>query len=299
MPSTTRGRWRIDPSSVGTWGVGIFSDDLASDVRGDWRDAIADGLSPEAATARILERYAESRDDSDEATRFWTALAAAQAASGRLQDHVRDEALRLIEAGGDVSLFAEEDPDQGTKRNAVLQKLATQLRGPQRAPTRIVKPKAQISPVGVGDVIEVTGSSAGRRAYFAVVGLDDGWPPGSTWPVLVGLGWREEETPTLEQLRDAPLVRDDRGMGGGGPVVDYLTLIGPTRGPRHWANFARVIGTGLERPDAPDWRDEWKVGRGSMAWDTLADWIDTEWYDRRMDRTFHPRKPRRWPWSRR
>jgi hypothetical protein len=277
--------------------VGIFSDDLASDVRGDWRDAIAEGLSPEAATAHILERYADSKTDSDEATRFWTALAAAQAASGRLLDSVRDEALRLIEAGGDVSLFAEADSQLAAKRQAVLQKLATQLRGPMRAPTRIVRPKAQLSPIDVGDVIEVTGSSSGRRGYFAVVGLEDGWPQGSTWPVLVGLGWREDKSPTFNELREAPLVRDDP-LGGGGPVVDYLTLIGPSRGPRNWANFARVIGTGLERPDAPDWRDEWKVRHGSMSWDTLADWIDSEWYDRRMDRTFNTPKSRRWPWSR-
>lgn len=285
---------------MGTWGVGIFSDDLASDVRGDWRDAIADGLSPQEATDRLLDRFAEAKDDPDEATRFWTALAASQAATGRLVEAVRDEALRRIDAGGDIELFAEEDPRQGQKRRAVLAKLAAELRGPQRPPTRIVKPRPQASPIEPGDVVEVSGTgSARRRAYFAVLGLTDGWPPGSTWPVLVGLGWQRADTPTVDDFRTAPLVRDDPHGVGGGPIVDFLILISPSRGPRKWSNFAKVVARGVERADSPDWRSKARAGTiGSMSWETLADWIDSEWYERRMDRTFSVRQTRRWPWSR-
>jgi hypothetical protein len=35
---------------VGSWGTGIFSDDLAADVRGDWCDAIIDGEDPAGLT---------------------------------------------------------------------------------------------------------------------------------------------------------------------------------------------------------------------------------------------------------
>ena len=290
---------------MGTWGVGIFSDDLASDVRDDWREAIADGMAPEKATAWILDRYQEARSDPDEATRFWVSLAAVQAATGRLQDGVRDEALRLIGAGGDVALFAEGDPKQAHKRQVVLDRLAADLRGPQRPPTRLVRKRPQPSPVDIGGVIEVTGTSTGRLGYFVVVGLQDGWPPGSKWPVLAGLGWRGETSPTIEDLRRVPLMKDDAtAWPEHGPVLDYLILIGPSRGPRTWSRFARVIATGLERPDAPDHRVEGKHGRGlpnigSMSWETLANWMDTEWFDRRLDRTFQAARPRRWPWSRR
>ena len=37
---------------MGTWGVAIFSDDLAADIRGDFRELIGDGLTPSEATAR-------------------------------------------------------------------------------------------------------------------------------------------------------------------------------------------------------------------------------------------------------
>jgi hypothetical protein len=42
---------------VGTWGPGIFSDDLAADVREDFRDLISQGLTPEEATERLKRDY--------------------------------------------------------------------------------------------------------------------------------------------------------------------------------------------------------------------------------------------------
>ena len=34
---------------MGTWGTGLFSDDLAADVRDEFRDLIGEGLTTEAA----------------------------------------------------------------------------------------------------------------------------------------------------------------------------------------------------------------------------------------------------------
>jgi hypothetical protein len=38
---------------MGTWGVGVFSDDFTTDVRADWRDALIDGADTEAATSAL------------------------------------------------------------------------------------------------------------------------------------------------------------------------------------------------------------------------------------------------------
>lgn len=38
--------------SLGVWGPGIFSDDLACDLRDEYRELVADGLSGEEATDR-------------------------------------------------------------------------------------------------------------------------------------------------------------------------------------------------------------------------------------------------------
>jgi hypothetical protein len=63
---------------MGAWGVAVFSDDLAADIRGDFRELIGDGLTPSEATNRLVEQYASSLDDSDEMPVFWIALALAQ-----------------------------------------------------------------------------------------------------------------------------------------------------------------------------------------------------------------------------
>jgi hypothetical protein len=296
---------------MGTWGTAIFSDDLAADVRNDWRDAIAGGHSPEEATEGLVAEYANSIGDFDEGPKFWFALAATQAATGRLQDAVRDRALALIDAGGDVALFAAEDPKLGARREAALRALAATLRGPQKAPTRITQPRPQLTPLAVGDVIRVRGDRGIHSVYFVVVAHAEGWPPGSTWPVLAGFLWQEAATPsnaalaTLPFLREDPIQWRDRGS-----VVYLFTMAAPSRGARSWDKFATVVAHGIHRADAPDYEHASATGRGaqvgSLGWQLLAKMIDSEWLPRVVAITeAHLTRPRggersnpRWPWSR-
>jgi hypothetical protein len=44
---------------MGTWGVGVFDDDIASDVRAEWREAILEGANPEDAAATLTSSYAD------------------------------------------------------------------------------------------------------------------------------------------------------------------------------------------------------------------------------------------------
>src|SRR3954469_16704141 len=44
---------------MGTWSTSIFGDDTASDIRADFREMIGDGLTPEAATQRLLADHAD------------------------------------------------------------------------------------------------------------------------------------------------------------------------------------------------------------------------------------------------
>src|SRR6266542_2280289 len=81
---------------MGTWGVAIFSNDTAADVRGAFRELIEDGRSDEDATAEVLRRFHESLTDRDDAPFFWTGLAATQYRLGRLQPMVRDRAIAFI-----------------------------------------------------------------------------------------------------------------------------------------------------------------------------------------------------------
>lgn len=63
---------------MGTWGVAIFSDDAAADVRDEWRGYLGEGLSGQQATDKLLKSWSASLDDPDDGPVFWLALAAAQ-----------------------------------------------------------------------------------------------------------------------------------------------------------------------------------------------------------------------------
>src|SRR5690348_13080437 len=83
---------------MSAWGVGIFSDDFAADLRGEFRDLIGEGCSPSEAVDRLLDEYASSLDDDDRPI-FWLALAAVQWKMGRLELRTKREALRAIDNG--------------------------------------------------------------------------------------------------------------------------------------------------------------------------------------------------------
>jgi hypothetical protein len=120
---------------MGTWGPGIFSDDLAQDVRDVWREALMAGLDDTAATKRVLAELSEVFENEEEAVVGWLALAAAQHQTGRLQPEVRDRALATIEAGADLGRWRDEAGEaEARKREKALTALAEKLRGPQPTP---------------------------------------------------------------------------------------------------------------------------------------------------------------------
>src|SRR5690348_12038595 len=115
---------------MGVWGAGLFSDDTALDVRGAYRERLANGMAGPAATDELLASF--EHDDPS----FWLALAATQWRCGRLEDRVRDHALRIIDDGSDLRRFAEL-PKLQRSRARVLAKLREDLHSPQPAATTV------------------------------------------------------------------------------------------------------------------------------------------------------------------
>jgi hypothetical protein len=158
---------------MGAWGPGIFSNDTAAGARDEWREALIAGADPRAASERIVARFGR-----DEDTDFWTGLAAAQHETGHLQDDVRERALAIIAAGGDLELW--EDGDRRGRERA-LERLAAKLRGPQPAPKKLRGPRPGIdSGVEFGDVVRLWSSDRKRCALFAVVAVQP--VKRSCWP---------------------------------------------------------------------------------------------------------------------
>lgn len=152
---------------MGTWGVGIFSNDCSSDVRDEYRDLVAEGISSDEATNRLLAAYADTLDDPDEGPDFWVGLAAAQSRVGRLEQRVLNRALTVIDDGSDVARFA---PADRRRRERELLKLRAVLVGPQRQPQTLKRQTKSVCPFNSGDVLEYL-TADGHRLLLVVRGV--------------------------------------------------------------------------------------------------------------------------------
>lgn len=138
---------------MGTWGHGLFADDVASDIRGQYRDYLLEGLSGEAATDRLLREYAADASDTGNAGAvFWLALAVTQWKLGRLEGRVRTRALEIIDAGQGLD-FWERETGSARRRAAVYAQAKATITAPQRSPVKLRQPpRPKCLP---GEVLEI------------------------------------------------------------------------------------------------------------------------------------------------
>lgn len=89
---------------MGTWGAGIFDNDTASDVKLDFLDALAAGLSVSETTRQILRICEEDAAlDYDEGPLIYLALAALQMDHGELDADIKAHALAAIDAESETA----------------------------------------------------------------------------------------------------------------------------------------------------------------------------------------------------
>ncbi len=200
---------------MGTWGPAIFSDDMACDVREGFREFIADGMTPEEATNKLLEAHTDL-DDVDERPVFWLALASTQWKCGRLLGRVKAEAIAVLDAGADLDKWREEaSPRDVRKRERALAKLRGQQLTPQRAPTKIRKAFQDITEYKRGDAISYRLLS-GRLVIMRVVEISEG-------DAVVDLcDWIGEETPVPQIIESLPRKFSDREHQEWEPVKHLL-----------------------------------------------------------------------------
>jgi hypothetical protein len=259
---------------MGTWDVTLFSDDTAADIRGYWQDGLQDGESPEVLTQRLIKKYAAEIDDPDESVIFWLALAASQFETGYLQTEIRDKALTILKAGGDISRWAEEDATLAGKRKLILEELAAKLSGPQPKPKKFKK----FVPIGVhfniGDVIELHNKDTDAKALVVIVARTEGHPKGTVNPVGEILLWEESSLPTRNEMQKLPtLVTNDHGES---PIVrtHMFVLMTATKKQCFTNEFGKVVATGIVRRPAGNVKngalDGGEVISSYTTWPTLT-----------------------------
>jgi len=133
------------------WGTGLFSDDVACDIRGHYRQLLEDGAEDGDAARLTLEKFQAYLAEADSIALI--AFAVTQSKLGRLEPDVRDRALAIIDAGADLALWERENPKLLPKRRTVIEKARAQLSGPQPARKRLRPPKRALSGLAAGDIL--------------------------------------------------------------------------------------------------------------------------------------------------
>lgn len=185
---------------MGTWGIGLFSDDVACDVRDYYRELIEDGVEDAAATRQTIEKFGEYLNESGGVGLL--ALAVTQSKAGRLDPAVRDRALAVLARGADLAEWERDNPGLLAKRRATLERVRAQLTGAQPRRRTLRPPKRVSSGLAAGDVLAL--DMPGAVALLRVVGVRQ---------------HRRGESPILEQL-------DYEGTHV--PQVETIETLGPT-----------------------------------------------------------------------
>jgi hypothetical protein len=287
---------------MGPWGTAIFTDDFAADVRDEWREAILDGRSPEEATNRVVMQFGQAIEgDPDEVAVFWMALAAAQMETGRLQPRVRDRALAVIETGGDVERWAEENPGLARRREGVLERLAAKLRGPQPKPKRLRRPPVYDISFDIGDVVLVRNRGKGVEALFAVVEQSEGR---GRYTHVEPLLWEGKEVPPAEELAAMPALVEEGFLPRRWPelsraerdaarplLTKVFTITTLDRAEAFGPHIGEVIAKNVDRDHPGRQPSEGFVLIHGSTWPELAEWIDEPDYRRAIELTRETSKP--------
>lgn len=251
---------------MGAWGPAIFSDDTACDIRSDYREMLEDGLDDHEAMRRVIAGYQHL--DQDGAHVLWLALAAAQTSLGRLDANVKANALRVIDDGIGLELWAEAGTREFSTRKAALTKLRATLTGPQKPPTKVRRPWSHVTDLAVGDVLAYTRPD-GKQALFRVARIDEQRVGAA--PILRQLDWDKPARPSMRKLRRLRTLPETRPMSQQ-PSVSFRVARHRKKDP-DWndvgfSHISRVDGAKDDSSFAP---------RTYADWAALARNLDNRW----------------------
>lgn len=200
---------------MGIWGTSLYSNDTASDIRGDYVDQLRRGNTNEAATQVLIENNRGSLADEEEAPLFWFALADTQWNYGRLLPQVKEQAIRFLE-NRDAELQRWED--SGDKRlsdawNRTLDALQEKLNKPQPPEKKVYRYRLYQCKWALGDVFAYCFTSEyskeqgfyGQYVIFRKKSETYAYP-GHIVPVIEVYCWIGKEIPPLFEIYNKPIM---------------------------------------------------------------------------------------------
>ena len=198
---------------MGTWGPGLYQNDISEDVRMIFRDQLRRGKSNEVITQELINTYKEDILCSDNALDFWCALADTQWEMGRLLPYVREKALKCLECNDSAECWYGTNTKQVKKRKQVLDELQKKLHMPQPPEKKVAQYNPYICPWKEGDVfaLPIVGDIAkdyGCEGHFLLIQkiTEQQWHPVHTIPVVY-LKIAKNIPDTLEEYNQLRFVR--------------------------------------------------------------------------------------------
>lgn len=176
---------------MGSWGTGLYQDDIAEEVRDYYIDNLYRGKSGAEITLELLHNYSDVLNDVDDSPIFWFALADTQWKLGRLEDYVKDRALFYIDNGSDIHRWSVESPKEVKKRLKVLTDLKNKLMSTPPPEKKISQYRLYHCEWRIGDVFAYKLESdlakeKGLYGRFVLIRKVDEsvWHPGHIVPVV-------------------------------------------------------------------------------------------------------------------
>ena len=155
---------------MGTWGTAIFSDDMASDVRGEYKVLLSAGIDSDTVEKALIGYYKDDIEmNSRDSSGFWLALALTEWNYGRLSNLVKEKALDIIDSGENLKYWycppnarLEEiarylgypgHKNDYEKRKKDLESLRETLMSPMKEPKKVKKQLGSRCPWKVGSLL--------------------------------------------------------------------------------------------------------------------------------------------------
>lgn len=192
---------------MGTWGTGLYSNDSACDIRGDYVDELRRGKTNEEATQELINKNYDIMGDTEEEPLFWFALADTQWNYGRLLPEVKAKALYFLLQEKGVQRWSTSGQKQLIAWQKTLNTLKEKLESPQPDIKKVSKYRLYQCKWQLGDVFAYRFSSgysyekgfAGKYTVFRKIS-EDTWWPGHIVPVVQVYNWISNDIPSLDKL---------------------------------------------------------------------------------------------------
>ena len=209
---------------MGSWGSQLYQDDLALDIKDYYNDQLYSGIDEITITENLLKQYQIMISDVDDAPIFWFALADTQWNLGRLEETVKETALKYIETELVSNRWETENSKKATERKQMLKKLQNKLLSSQPSPQKIPKHRVFHCEWKKGDVYayklesDLAKETGLYGRYLLIQKIDEGmWHPGHIVPIVYvkitndeKLPYNEKEFDQLEYIQTGFTKYEDR-----------------------------------------------------------------------------------------